>query len=346
MYFSDVEPFYLQNNSSLYFTCNTVVSQSIKAKLLKNSDAKLRAFEMAASYRREKLYMKKNFMSTFFVLFIILAIIPVTLNSLVNKSVVYASQRSRTPSSANFSDSFEKSLNNRWNYETADLKYSYCISNKYARVGNYSLRIELRNTDPDVNDSKRSEIALLPRELPNEEHWYSFSTYLPSTTDEDYSVDPNSSEIIAQWHNYPDEGEEWTSPPLSLETRNGHYFVNRCWDPAPITSNVQISKNNTYSESDIGSYIEDKGKWTDWTFHVKWGWLDSHSPKLEVYKNNVKILDCNGLPNMTNDQSGVYMKLGVYKWDWKQQPENSILSRRIIYYDNVRIDNTKPSNLP
>jgi hypothetical protein len=48
-------------------------------------------------------------------------------------------------------------------------------------------------------------------------------------------------------------------------------------------------------------------------------------------------LDRTGLPNTTNDQSGVYMKIGLYKWDWAEDPDISSIDTRVIYYDNVQV---------
>jgi len=86
-------------------------------------------------------------------------------------------------------------------------------------------------------------------------------------------------------------------------------------------------------------YEGDKGKYVTCKFHVTWGWLASQDPILGIYKDGVKILDLNGLPDTTNDKVSNYMKQGIYKWDWAQDPDNdtSILTERIIYYSNVSI---------
>lgn len=242
-----------------------------------------------------------------------------------------------TGTSNGYYEGFEGRLSSFWDVEMANSTYSGKISSKYARKGAKSCRVELRKTDPNVYGSKRAEISL-PNEKPLEEHWYSFSTLLPRGGLEDYSTDSKSAEILAQWHNIPDQGEPWTSPPLALLTSNGHWFINRFWDDAKITSNEQMRQKGYYSTHDLGSYIGDKGTWVDWKFHIKWGWLKSQNPILEVYKNNKKVLDCNGLPNTTNDDMGVYMKLGIYKWDWTERKTASIINKRVVYYDEVIVN--------
>lgn len=236
-----------------------------------------------------------------------------------------------------YTDDFESGrLESFWNKEYSNKSYSMNVQDSQVGSGNYALRAELKRTDADVSGSKRSEIAL-PEEEPLEEHYYSFSTYLPDGGTEDYAEDTDSGEIIAQWHNVPDPGEEWTCPPLALGTKNGGYYIRRYWDSAEITTTSQMKANGDNSRHELGSYEADKGQWVDWTFHIKWGWLASQDPILEVYKDGELVLDCNGLPNTTNDQVGVYMKVGLYKWDWKDYPDQSSLNSRVIYFDNIEV---------
>jgi hypothetical protein len=229
-------------------------------------------------------------------------------------------------------------LGEYWYREYQQNPWSAQISTNYAKTGSRSLRMELRRTDEIVNGSKRSEVAINTPETPLEEHIYCFSIYLPNGGDEDYALDPEGSEIVAQWHNVPDSGEGYTMPPLALRTIGGNWRIDRAWDANEISDSEDIVANNQIEHIDIGSYLGDKGKWTDWKFHVKWGWLPQHNTILEVYKNGVLVLNRNGQPNTTNDQVGVYMKLGIYKWDWAQDPDiYSTIDTRVIYYDAVKI---------
>lgn len=234
-------------------------------------------------------------------------------------------------------------LNPIWNREMANTTYSGAFANLNAKNGTKAYRVELRKTDPNVWGSKRAEVALSP-EKPLQEHTYNFSVYLPNGGAEDYTLDPNGSEIIAQWHNASDNGEEGTYPPLAIHTGAyyndpDHYTLEVTWDPAAISTEQQIDANHTHEQYDLGSYVQDKGKWVNWSVHVRWGWLVSQKPFIEIYKDGKKILDLQNHPNTTNDKKGVYMKLGVYKWDWAQVGERnkSILSKRVIYYNNVSI---------
>lgn len=247
-------------------------------------------------------------------------------------------------STISFTENFEKALNNDFWYAEVPTETSITTSTKYAQSGTHSLRVELNKTDEIVNDSKRAEIAIdkenpVSEKTSGQEHTYTFYTMLPNGGSEDYKLDPEGSEIIAQWHNTPDDNEEWTCPPLSLHTYNGNYVIGRCWDDAAITTDEQMTKKGNCEQYTLGSYIGDKGKWVQWKFHIKWGWSSEQKPILEIYKNGKLVFERNGKPNTTNDKVGVVMKLGIYKWDWAQDAESdfSILNKRVIYYDNVNI---------
>ncbi len=219
-------------------------------------------------------------------------------------------------------------------FRSSDLAgdHSARVVDTRSRAGGKAVRFELLKTDPPLRGGTRAELVA-DDEGPREEHWYGFSIFLPPDGDEAYAVD-RAAEIVAQWHNQPDLhlGESWTSPPLALITRDGRWLVNRNWDWDPVTSNDKIWAEGKHESIDLGAY--ERGVWTDWAFHVRWGWLSSHSPLLEIYKNGVLVHRGTGA-NTTNDQLGVYFKMGLYKWPWSQnQPSDTV--RRVIYHDEVR----------
>lgn len=237
-----------------------------------------------------------------------------------------------------FADTFRlTTIKSEWHKEIASNRYACQVSGLYGKSG-MSLRMELRPTDPLVYGSKRAELSLVKKPAPAQNQVYRVSIMLPKGGNEDYALDPHGSEIITQWHNTPDSGEPWTTPPLALKTYNGRYIITMCWDDAPITSNSQMTKKGYRKTIDLGPYEPDKGKFVDWVFRIKWGWKYSQQPRLRVYKNDIKVLDYSG-PNTTNDQVGNVMKIGIYKWDWAQNKtfNHSIVNRRVIYYDNILV---------
>lgn len=234
-----------------------------------------------------------------------------------------------------FSSDFESGNLNGWSRELAAVSYAAQIVEAPApiRSGVKTLRIELNQNDPDVAGSRRAELAR-GGDTQNGEYWFAFSVFLPK----DYAID-RSPEILAQWHNYPDfvQGETWMSPPLSLHTSNGKWLINRLWDNATVSTNQSVVAKGFSRQHDLGAFAADKDRWTDWVFHIKWGWQTSQDPKLEVYKNGLMVLNQNGQPNTTNDVVAPYFKMGLYKWDWKQEPARSDITTRVLYFDRVLV---------
>ncbi len=196
------------------------------------------------------------------------------------------------------------------------------------RSGNFALKFHLRKNDPDVMGGRRAELALRP--VPAKaERWYGFSIFLPDT----WAADPVT-DIVAQWHEYPDfsKGESWRSPPLFLFTKDGSWRIGRIWDPNPVTLKNTPGPGGGTERIDLGNYAV--GVWTDWIVHVKWSYQTDGL--LEIWKNGNLVIQRTG-PNTYNDKVGPYFKIGIYKPDWKYKPEKSTTETRTIYFDEVRI---------
>jgi Polysaccharide lyase len=196
------------------------------------------------------------------------------------------------------------------------------------RSGNFALKFYLRKNDPDTMSGRRAELALKPVPA-NAERWYEFSIFLP----DNWTADPVT-DIVAQWHEYPDfsVGESWRSPPLSLSTVDGNWRIGRIWDPNPLTLKNTPGLGGGTERIDLGGY--EVGRWTDWIIHVKW----SHQPNglLEIWRNGNLVVQRTG-PNTYNDKVGPYFKMGIYKPDWKYKPEKSTTETRTIYFDEIRV---------
>jgi hypothetical protein len=79
-----------------------------------------------------------------------------------------------------------------------------------------------------------------------------------------------------------------------------------------------------------------KNKWIDWVVHIKYS--HTNTGILEVWKDGEKLINRQNTPNTYNDEKYPYFKFGVYKWEW-----GNAATRRIIYYDEVRIGNKNSS---
>jgi len=223
-----------------------------------------------------------------------------------------------------FEDDFSNGYAKTWKKESANLSHS--IQTTKAPDGSDAIRFEVRRTDPNVALSKRSELRL-SAVAAGSEQWYGFRVMLPQGWDRD----PGSYEVVGQWHEVPDWnlGEGWRSPPLGIYVRDGQWRVNNKWDAKPKTiGNTPEGKATLWA----GAY--ETGKWANWVFHVKW----SHKSDgiLQVWKDGQLIVDKKG-PNTYNDQVGPYFKIGVYKPDWKENPQASNTDKRVLYFDQVRI---------
>ena|GEM_PF-4492295 len=241
-------------------------------------------------------------------------------------------------------ETFEEGFSNYWYRAMNNYSYSGNLSTNYSVSPLHSYRFELHNTDAPFENGMRSELEG-PAEALLQKRIYNFSIYLPKGGVEDYAADaPGAGEVIVQWHNNPDEGEEWARPPLALFTDTydngtGYYFLQRVWDADPISTNEKLKREGKVIKYDLGSYEGDKGRWVKWSFRIKWGWLESQNPKLEVFKDGKMILSLDGLPNTTNDAKGVNQQFGMYKWSWNERDisAGSKLTSRVIYFDDVTV---------
>jgi hypothetical protein len=206
--------------------------------------------------------------------------------------------------------------------------YSTTVSNTLAFSGTKALRMELRDTDEKVNGGTRTEIYFTP-EI-NKNRWYSFAAYFPSSS---YASD-RGKEIITQWHQWPDAdlGEDWRSPSMALLIIEDHLVLNVAFDVNQLTTEVRPVK-----KFDLG--LVPKDQWTEFVFHV----IHSYGSDglVQVFKNDILIFEHKG-GNMYNDAKLPYWKLGVYKWLWNDNGTTDV-SKRILYYDNIRIGNEKAS---
>jgi len=203
--------------------------------------------------------------------------------------------------------------------------HSVQLDDSVAREGRYAARFTLYKDDPLASNNKRAELRLgaVPTKS---EYWYGFSIYLPPG----FVKDP-SYEIVTQWNARPDFdlGERWRSPQLALMIADGKWHVHRRWDHRRVTKNNKPAGRETI---DLGAY--QTGVWTDWVFHVKWSYEDDGL--VEVWKNGKLVMRKTG-PNTYNDEVGPFQKFGIYKTDWKHNPEKSKANVRVIYFDSIRM---------
>jgi len=191
---------------------------------------------------------------------------------------------------------------------------------------NYCVKFTIKKLDTLSGSGYRAELK--GSEIPiDSERWYGLSVFLP----ESYITDTIPESFI-QWHNMPNfkRGESWArykfQNPFRIETRNGRFYFVHQFSTIPEDANSPIASKSY----DLGPYQTDK--WTNWVIHFK---LSYKSDGLfEIWKDGKKALALKG-HNYYNDDSGPYLKLGLYKWGFLE----SALKERTVYIDDMRIGN-------
>lgn len=223
-----------------------------------------------------------------------------------------------------FRDGFEEGLDPQWERELCCSHSGNIVSNPLGT--GKAFKFTLNRTDPSIHGNKRSELKL-PAVQPDGSYTYRFSIYLHPA----YATDP-SMEIVAQWHERPDVelGEQFRTPPLYLKTHNGRWELSRRWDSRRLTPGNSPEGSETI---DLGPY--ERGVYTRWAFKVKWSY--GSDGVITILKNGQPVKHITG-PNTYNDESGNYFKMGLYKPDWGNRPEESTTTQRNIYFDDIRVE--------
>lgn len=200
------------------------------------------------------------------------------------------------------------------------------------RAGKHAIKFTLEYADAWAHPA--SELRLdAPAAVNNfrlgQTYWYGFSIYIPDATVNNYS------EIVNQFHALPDKdlGEDWRNPPFYLGLNGDRWQIMIRADADAVTGKGGYDVNRAW---DLGQW--QAGRWTDWVYQIKWSY--EADGLVRVWKDGELVLDYRG-PNTFNDRTGPYWKIGIYEWAWRSGP--TAVSRRTLYYDEIRIGNVKAS---
>ncbi|WP_029007581.1 polysaccharide lyase [Azospirillum halopraeferens] len=165
------------------------------------------------------------------------------------------------------------------------------------------------------------------------EYWYGMRLYMP----EDWRVRDRSTTILVQFHSAPDPGEAWRNPPVSLRTalRDGrtHFMLHVRSDSSRYTTGSGEARYDRSDSIDLGPIDSAVGTWTDWVWNIRWN--HDGNGFLRLYRNGRLVADVAG-GNSFNDRTGPYLKLGLYKFDWKDRRDTGP-SSRTLYIDDLRV---------
>lgn len=199
------------------------------------------------------------------------------------------------------------------------------------RAGGKALRVEVNKHERNQGGgSWRAEVLTFNTGGDSGGHdvvrWYGLSTFVPA----DWVNDP-STDIIFQFHEIPDAGEDWRSPPLYLRVNDNKLEWNARWDSKPLSvGNTPEGSATIYT----GPLV--KGRWVDWVLTVRWDFRPGGNGFVEIWRDGTRQPVYNG-PNCYNDQKPLYLKAGLYRFGW----DSTAFSQRVIFHDEIRVGSEK-----
>lgn len=172
------------------------------------------------------------------------------------------------------------------------------------------------------NGSPRTELNFSPvcKFQRSKEYNIRLSTFIPA----DYQFDSQQPEIISSIHQSLNSG----SPPWCLILNNDQYLTR-----------VQ-NQVNTLKNTNVGDASLDRGKWVNWMLQYKPDSTGATSIT-KLYKDGKLVFDAKGQPNAYPLDDNAYLKIGIYKWWWKERLTD--VSSRTMYYGDVTILARKPT---
>ena len=221
---------------------------------------------------------------------------------------------------------------------------------EYIFQGKQSLRICLDKYNSPTE--YRTEFILNPAVYDNKfieleygkEYWIGFVIVL----DNSYKI-PRLGDIVFQVHGKPDLilGEGYRNPAFSLSVSGdldnkklnvtkSHWTIAVNGDDRKITP----SKGNRYPTKVLAAVSPvkpDIGYWVSWVLHFK----HTYKPDgfIEAWKNGKKVFYQDQIRTTFNDSRGSYIKIGSYKWSWRDKHNYPVIDPaiRISYLDALRI---------
>jgi hypothetical protein len=183
---------------------------------------------------------------------------------------------------------------------------------------------------------KRCEIAISSLDLPPARYQIQFEV----KQDDPYIT--NFWHSIMQIHSFPDFGEKWRCPPLSIEINKKSFRAYSRWDKS------RISKTLGNNCTEIGSSITSKElinnvavkslKWNRLSLDMFATHADNGGVKLNINESSSELKNRG---NLYNDKAPPYLKLGVYKpagWTKSEIREN----RKVcVSYRNFMLKTSK-----
>ncbi len=140
------------------------------------------------------------------------------------------------------------------------------------RQGRYAARFTVHDSDRVVSDNPRAQLNSAPMHREGDENYIGWSTYFPS----DFPSIPSGAWFVFfQFHGTPYSG----SPQLGFGVSpDGH---------------IELRRDDVYNYDRVWSQPQARGRWTDFTVHVKWS-KDPSVGFVELWVNGARQTFSNG----------------------------------------------------
>ncbi len=182
-----------------------------------------------------------------------------------------------------------------------------------------------------VDQNKRCEVSIAGLDRSPDINEISYDLKIADITPR------NLWQSVMQIHSFPDEGEKWRCPVLSLETVAGNFRSFNRWDVSPV------SKTLGYNCAEAGSTISSRsvidnvpirpGEWQKIEFASRLSAQDG-SLQLKVDEKDSGVLRG---PNIFNDKKPPFLKFGIYKPAGFEKGH----LKSCVKYKNVKISSKK-----
>jgi hypothetical protein len=204
------------------------------------------------------------------------------------------------------------------------------VQSALTRSGAYAQKVTVLQTERDMGGSAWRAETVKDSGLggkAGQTLWYGFSYYIPA----DWVYDSSTSEVIWQLHEFPDACETWRSPYLALYAQGNTVSLVRRYDSKACTVG-----NTPEGIATVATTPLVRGQWVDVVIKAQFSYTSSG--RTQYWVNGQLVGDQAG-GNIYNDIRPGYLKIGLYRWEWK----NTAIASRTMYHDEVRVGDANSS---
>ena len=223
---------------------------------------------------------------------------------------------------------------------TANKPYELTISDKFARTGKTSQRFEVRHGDCGIdfdcdNDRRRVELSEggtgKYHASIGDQMWYGYSIYLPDDFDDLYSTNTHLGQMM-----------HGGKPIWAINFKYNNLKVEYVPAPVDITQACIVAKTSDFV-----------GKWTDLVIYADYSYGNENDDHMFKVWIDDKLVCTSKKPFMHPKRTAkmkqervLKLRYGIYNSyisRYHTDGLGDILPTQVVYYDNVRIGNSRES---